>query len=1213
MKYRLGIDLGTSSIGVAAYELNEKNEIKDLIYLDSYIFGEPINPKMSVTLNTDRRSARLARRQIERKAKRLRKMAYIAESIGVTKKDLDTIKDKDVIKLRAEALSHKITLPELIKVFSHIVKNRGYKGNLKALEKLEKQNVEDSETEDNKAQENSKDVSGKIYSTKTILKGRTLGEVLYEKKENAEKNTPWRKLNEEGTFITRDIIEDEFNKIWEEQSKYHKELRNNYKVTYKEMFPDHVGKEEITLKEAFRSAMFYQRPIKWKLTTIGNCILEEDEYRAAIAQPEFQKYRLASNISNLRIKAIGLKGDRSLTSEEINKIYIYVCENFKLYNSRSKIPYNLIYKELGLKDNEKFTIDRAKGDTATEDGLKGITTLQSFYNCDKEDFKFINAFNSLSDKAQEIVIEFLANITNYLDIQENEESYIDKKIDINEKDNLVQNIKNAEEDDYKKAKVFIKMLRKKDIFYNDKFYLEQGRSSYSVKAIKRIIPELLKGDNEQNIIATLYPPKSETQSNSVLRDYKKLITNNPIIDKVLREYQRTINYIIKRFGSNPTEMTIELTRELKNSLAKRKYIEGQNKIAQDERTLAMEELKGHKIFLGGENLEKYLLFKEQDRLCPYCDKEISIDDIVHNTQVDHIIPTSKGGPNIYANKVLAHTRCNHEKGNRIPYEYKFGDDIEEYISFLSNKKSGDSHKSAFGKQSTLINLVQVLWEKYKKESKGYYDKRKRKMTPTEKGKRLRTKINFILIKPDEVESVVEKYSNMHLTSTAWINKIIMDWSKDICPKVTPSYGILTAYLRDKWNYNEILPLVRIKENKKLYDIKGVEIKKKKWEELFTKKDLEFSESEALKEDFKEYINSLPKEEKPLNDTDKQKFFKYFCQNLRQDNKFDKRCDYRHHAIDAAIIGLSTLSLIQQASDHNKKYGGLYGVKNEKGEVTVPHFEIKKEDALLYKRIKERIEEYLTNFIVWHKPDRTPNGKFFEETAYNVKEINGEKRFTIRQTLEKILGKENNCDDFIKKLEEVIVGEEIKKEVIKQLKERLDNGMSLKEAFLEKDIVFRGNIIKKLKVFYKERGFIQFYDGIDVNIVSKYYQNAGYACMDFDKNNGKVKNAIPLWRFNANNLIKDDNVSQDTVRIFINDIVYDKKSKEFYKVTSFQYNEQKKQIVCNLVSDNIKTEKYKEKDTVSDNIKSKQAFGNIKNIILCKNRVDIVKVKKEHGK
>lgn len=134
MNYRLGIDLGTSSIGVAAYELNDNNEIKDLIYLDSYIFGESITNDKKQTLNAGRRSARLMRRQVERKAKRLKKLSYIAKSIGVSKEKLDAIKDEDVIKLRAEAISRKITLPELMKVFSHIVKNRGYEGNLKHAE-----------------------------------------------------------------------------------------------------------------------------------------------------------------------------------------------------------------------------------------------------------------------------------------------------------------------------------------------------------------------------------------------------------------------------------------------------------------------------------------------------------------------------------------------------------------------------------------------------------------------------------------------------------------------------------------------------------------------------------------------------------------------------------------------------------------------------------------------------------------------------------------------------------------------------------------------------------------------------------------------------------------------------------------------------------------------------------------------------------------------
>ena len=69
--YRLGIDLGTSSIGMALYSLREGGKINKLEHLDSYIFGEPVAPKEMVTLNTAQRNARLIRKQIQRKAARL--------------------------------------------------------------------------------------------------------------------------------------------------------------------------------------------------------------------------------------------------------------------------------------------------------------------------------------------------------------------------------------------------------------------------------------------------------------------------------------------------------------------------------------------------------------------------------------------------------------------------------------------------------------------------------------------------------------------------------------------------------------------------------------------------------------------------------------------------------------------------------------------------------------------------------------------------------------------------------------------------------------------------------------------------------------------------------------------------------------------------------------------------------------------------------------
>lgn len=133
-KYRFGIDLGTSSIGVAVYKIDEAGEIISLEHLDSYIFGEPVAPKEMETLNTAKRNARLIRRQVERKAARLKKISYIAKSLGLNKTDI--INDKeDVIFLRAKAVEREISLPQLIKVFCHLVKNRGYKGTLSSEEK----------------------------------------------------------------------------------------------------------------------------------------------------------------------------------------------------------------------------------------------------------------------------------------------------------------------------------------------------------------------------------------------------------------------------------------------------------------------------------------------------------------------------------------------------------------------------------------------------------------------------------------------------------------------------------------------------------------------------------------------------------------------------------------------------------------------------------------------------------------------------------------------------------------------------------------------------------------------------------------------------------------------------------------------------------------------------------------------------------------------
>jgi CRISPR-associated endonuclease Csn1 len=1199
MKYRIGVDLGTTSIGIAAYSLDEQEQINDLIHLDSYIFSESVDPQKNETLNTARRAARLVRRQMQRNSARYRKINYIAQSLGITKNDLDKVSPQDIHRLRAKAPSEKLTLAQLIKVYCHIVKNRGYKGHLSRADK---------------------GVGEKISDTKKMLDGyETLGQLLYAEKEQSE-GLAWRKLNEAGTFIDREFVENEFKLIWEQQIKHHPQLEGAYQIneTFKDMFPDHSGKNEISLKDAFYSAMFYQRPIKWALDSVGKCSLEQTEFRAAIAQPEYQKYRLAAIISNLRVKNSKDKSSRQLTCEEIKKVYDFVQSGFEKYDKeRGKIAYSLIYKELGFSEDERFVNDRSEG----ADGIKGISTLKTFYELDKESFRFINAFNALNLKSQELVLEFLSNITNFSDIEDNPETYIDAKFD-----EMTANIADKKDDEKIAAVKFIMLLRKEECFSNKNFQLEKGRASYSLTALKKITGHLLKGKNEREIIDELYPSLADEYTGS-LREIEKVETNNPVIDKALREFKRTLDFVIKKFGQNPSEITIELSRELKNSLARRGFIEEQNAIRQKDRSSAIAQLREYNITLTSENIEKHLLWKEQLNKCPYCGKNIPIKDFVGNeVQVDHIISRSQGGPNIYSNKVLCCRKCNQDKGGRTPYEFKFEQDIKSY---RKRKKKGEMTDEE--KRSPLINFINTLWGVYYKEQKFFNGKK----AVGEKGKKARDKINFLLANPIQAKEMVEEFSGRHLNNLSWINKIVLDWCKDICQRVDPSFGVLTAYLRSKWHFDDILPLIRIEEKKPLFNEDGKEIDHEKWMEIFEKKDLSFHKAVALEEDFKQYINGLPEKDKPINDTDRQEHFKKFRKDLRRENKFYKRWDHRHHAVDAAIIGLCSLSLIQRAQKHNKKYGGLYEQKNDKGEIEIPGFDFEKDMPELYSKIKDDVCKYLKGYIVWHKPDRFPSGKFFDETAYNIvddKEDPSIKRFAIRQTLEKILGKEQDREKFIDKLNEVVVGERMKLSVVEQLRKRLRDGLSLKDAFLGKDgdykdgLYFNGNKIKAIKVLYKERGLMKLneMDGT-INTIrngrprNKYYQNAGYACMDFDEKTFERIDTLSIWKYHKEyadkplpkeikkkyegksippeiaSKFKGKSVPKGIIRIFAGDIVYETKEKEFYLVKSFH----KEFLDCIPVNSAYK--------------KSIKTIRNFKSCLLCKTRADIAKIKKEHGK
>jgi CRISPR/Cas system Type II protein with McrA/HNH and RuvC-like nuclease domain len=201
-RYNLGIDIGTSSLGLVAVDIDSKQ----IAYMDTIIYREPIESKGFKLFNVARREKRLVRRQIIRYKDRIRQIHHIFNDLGIGGVDIHKIgkdfdKNRDVIFLRAAAVKEKLSLPELARVILHLVKNRGYKGDLK------------SEVGDVK--------KGIKLTQEELLKYnvKTFGELLQKRREDSEKKRKegseqtgiaWRNLQEGGTFLARHTVEQEF-------------------------------------------------------------------------------------------------------------------------------------------------------------------------------------------------------------------------------------------------------------------------------------------------------------------------------------------------------------------------------------------------------------------------------------------------------------------------------------------------------------------------------------------------------------------------------------------------------------------------------------------------------------------------------------------------------------------------------------------------------------------------------------------------------------------------------------------------------------------------------------------------------------------------------------------------------------------------------------------------------------------------------------------
>lgn len=634
MTFRLGLDVGTSSVGWALIDTANDR----IIDLGSRIFSDGRDPKSGSSLAVDRRDARAARRRRDRYLGRRSAFLKALVRHGLMPEKVDEAKQmaaRDPYGLRARALDERLEPHEIGRALFHLNQRRGFKSNRKAERGR-------NENQDGKIESGAKALDAAMADANA----RTLGEFLHLRLtaidahgNPAPKPARVRMGGENQSYDfypQRRHVEAEFAAIWAAQARHHLAL----------------------LTEAARAdlhrILFFQRNLKDQ--EIGKCTfagwngVPDDERRLPKAHPLFQERRLYEEVNNLKIMSPGA-ADRNLTIDERDRLIL------KLKTTR-KSSFSVLGKLIRLGDGERFNKE-----SETRKDLLGDEVFAEL--ADKKRFGDRWGFFDLAEQLK--IIDRIQN-------EETPEVLLDwlkAQYGLDE-DTAVAVSKAHLPEGYGRfgetaTRALIKALKAEVVTYDK---AAQAASFHHSDLRNGEVWDRLPYYGQ--ILASEIAPGKAEYGDEHERRFGKI--TNPTVHIGLRQLEKLVNAIIAVHG-RPDEIVVELARELKLNDEERKKHE-----ARIRRDTAATIARGDKLTEEGipdtgANRMAVRMWEELnpsnplDRRCPYCGEVIGIRALFSGeADVDHIIPYSQSLDDSAGNKVVAHRHCNRAKGNRTPYE-----------------------------------------------------------------------------------------------------------------------------------------------------------------------------------------------------------------------------------------------------------------------------------------------------------------------------------------------------------------------------------------------------------------------------------------------------------------------------------------------------------------------------------------------------------------
>lgn len=761
MRYRLALDLGTTSLGWAMVRLNCNDEPCGLAKAGVRIFSDGRNPKDGSSLAVTRRMARAMRRRRDRLLKRKQRMMSLLIKHGFFPSDHSerkALEPHNPYELRAKGLDEAMTPAEFARALFHINQRRGFKSNRKT----------DKQENDSGALKTAiNNLRSQLEPNTKDGKARTVGELLWQRmKAGSGVRARYRESRVEKAdgktridksydlYIDRAMIEAEFDALWSKQSA----------------FTPSVFTE--TAREELKDCMLHQRPLR--PVRPGRCTLEPEEERAPLALPSQQRFRIHQEVNNLRVLGGELR-EVSLTPEQRH----IIVDALEQHNKRS---FTQIKKLLSMPGTTQFNLEDEK-----RQELKGNSTSAAL---SKKEYFGPDWFNWTLDQQDEIVIRLLTEESEAALVQ-----WLQTKYGFDEaRSELIANAGLAEGYGSLSAKAVAKILPalQSEWMTYDKAVQASGYDHHSRLTAQGEIPGLTFDTGIERInpstgeIQKLHAHKALPYYGEYLQRHVGFGTGkledtpekrygkiaNPTVHIGLNQVRVVVNALIKRYG-HPSEIIIEVARDLKQSRVQRKVDHEQQAKNQKRnerlRANAAEILQIAPERVKHADIQKLILWEElsfdiAERRCPYSGLQIgACMALSDEVEIEHILPFSQTLDDSFNNKTLATRRANRIKGNRTPAQAR--DDFERegwsYESILQRAERMPKNKRyRFGSDG---------YEKWLREDKGFLARA--------------------------------------LNDTRYLSRIAREYLSLICPQDTRVIpGQMTAMLRAKFGLNDILGL-----------------------------------------------------------------------------------------------------------------------------------------------------------------------------------------------------------------------------------------------------------------------------------------------------------------------------------------------------------------------------------------------------------------------